>query len=171
MPPMEAPVESCKYFPTRPLPLANPLGNLDDFEFNNSLADSHALAASITTLAETLYSCRSSRLTKETPVAFPSASVMTSRAMALGMTSTLPVSTAGFTSTEEDEKSPYTWHPRLHWLQKKHAPRLSLSGNGRVRIERREGITGMFSFCPAFFMYSSCSRGLGGGRNIPSGSL
>ncbi len=53
---MDAPVESCKYFPTTLLALANPLGLRDDFEFNNRRADSHALAARITTLALTEYS-------------------------------------------------------------------------------------------------------------------
>ena len=40
------------------------------------------------------------------PFAFPSLSVKTSRAIAPVIMSTLPVITAGFTNTEEDEKSP-----------------------------------------------------------------
>src|SRR5690606_15566963 len=134
-------------------------------------ADSQALAARTTTRARTVYSCRSSLFTKDTPVALPDSSVITSRTIAFGMTSTLPDSSAGFTSTDEEEKSPYTVHPRLHCAQKKHAPRFWLSGSGRVSIESRDGMTGIFSFFAPSLMKSSCSRGLGGGRKIPSGSL
>ena len=65
--------------------------------------------------------------------------------MALGITSTLPVFNAGLTNTEEEEKSPYTVHPLLHCEQKKQAP-LSLL-IGFVKIENREGITGIFNAC------------------------
>ena len=51
------------------------------------------------------------------PVAFPSLFVNTSRAIALVNRSTLPVANAGFTNTDEEEKSAYTVQPRLHWLQ------------------------------------------------------
>ena len=50
-------------------------------------------------------------------MASPSSFVNTSRAMADTITSTLPVFRAGFTSTEEEEKSPYTVQPRLHCAQ------------------------------------------------------
>src|SRR5688572_24898600 len=117
MPPMDAPVESCRYLPTKPLPLARPLEKREDFEFSKILADSHELAASMTTLAVTVYSCISSLLTKETPVALPSPLIVTSRAIAFGITSTFPVATAGFTRTDDDEKSACTVQPRLHCLQ------------------------------------------------------
>src|SRR6185295_6371424 len=103
------------------------------------------------------------------PVAFPLESVSTSRAIALAITSTLPVFNAGFTKTEDDEKSPYTVQPRLHCEQKKQAP-LSLL-IGLVRIDKRDGITGMFNEVPASLIKSSCNLGLGGGRKILSGSL
>ena len=48
------------------------------------------------------------------PFAFPSLSVITSRAMAPVIKSTFPVITAGLTKTEEEEKSPYTLQERLH---------------------------------------------------------
>src|SRR5688572_7699372 len=116
---MAAPVESCRYLPTTLLVLARPLGCLCDFEFNNSRALSQALAASITTRPLTWYSCISSFLMNDTPVALPSLLlVITSRAMALAMTSTLPVLIAGFTRTDDDEKSAYaTLQPLLHWPQ------------------------------------------------------
>src|SRR5690606_27089192 len=85
--------------------------------------------------------------------------------------STLPDCSAGFTSTDDDEKSPYTVQPRLHCAQKKHAPRSLLSGSGLVKMESREGITGMSNFFAPSLMKSSWSRGFGGGRKMPSGSL
>ena len=48
------------------------------------------------------------------PTAFPSLSVITSRAIAPVIKSTLPVNNAGRTKTEEEEKSPYTLQERLH---------------------------------------------------------
>src|SRR5690349_11644445 len=105
-----------------PLEFASPFGLREDFEFSSNLADSHALAASTTIFAVTEYSCRSSLFTNETPVAFPSSLVNTSRTIAFGMISTFPVAIAGFTRTEDEEKSPCTVHPRLHWRQKKQAP-------------------------------------------------
>src|SRR5579859_770937 len=167
MPPMPAPVESCKYLPATLLEFAKPFGCLDDLELRSSRADSHALAARITVFAVTSYSSMSSLFTYETPVALPSLSVNTSRAMALAITSTFPVFKAGFTSTDDDEKSPYTVQPRLHCEQKKHWPRSLLIGF--VRMDRREGMTGIFRAVPASLMRSSCSLGLGGGRKIPSG--
>ena len=40
-----------------------------------------------------------------------------------------------------------------------------------VRIDRRDGTTGIFSRSQAFLIRSSCARGFGGGRKMPSGSL
>src|SRR5258706_14305192 len=54
------------------------------------------------------------------PISLPAESVRTSRAIALAITSTLPVFTAGFTKTDDEEKSPYTVQPLLHCEQKKH---------------------------------------------------
>ena len=116
-PPIDAPVESCRYLPTTLLEFPRPLGCRCDLELSISLADSHALAANIIVLPLTWYSCISSLFTYETAVAFPSLSVSTSRAIALVNRSTLPVFIAGFIKTDEDEKSAYTVHPRLHWLQ------------------------------------------------------
>src|SRR5688572_18688014 len=117
MPPISVPVESCRYFPTTLLELDSPFGWRLDFELRSRRADSHALAANTTTFAFTEYSCLSSLLTKDTPVATPSSLVRTSRTIALAMMSTLPVSIAGFTNTDEDEKSACTVHPRLHCEQ------------------------------------------------------
>src|SRR6267154_1703443 len=89
--------------------------------------------------------------------------------MALASTSTLPVFKAGLTNTEEDEKSPYTVQPRLHCEQKKQEPRSLLMGF--VRIDNREGMTGICNAVPASLINSSCNLGLGGGRKILSGSL
>src|SRR5688572_32573526 len=101
----------------------------------------------------TWYSCMSSLFTYETPVASPSLFVRTSRAIALGITSMLPVAIAGFTRTDDDEKSAYTWQPLLHCEQKKHEPRSSLIAF--VRIERREGITVTPAVVAAFFIINS----------------
>src|SRR5882757_5244594 len=168
-PAISAPVESCRYLPTTSLLLASPLGCLEDFEFNNNLALSQALAARITVRPVTWYSCISSLLMYEMPEARPSFSVITSRAIAFVIKSIFPVSSAGMTRQEEAEKSPYTLQLRPHCAQKKHAP-LSLF-ICLVRMESLEGITGTPTRLPAFFMKSSCSLGLGGGRKIPSGSL
>ena len=74
-------------------------------EFNNKRADSQALAASTTTFPFTWYSCISCVFTYDTPVAKPSLFVTTSRAIALVITSQLPVFIAGITRTDEAEKS------------------------------------------------------------------
>src|SRR5215207_3936902 len=58
-PPIDAPVLSCKYLPTTPLPLAKPLACLGAFEFNKSREDSQVLAATITVFPFTWYSCKS----------------------------------------------------------------------------------------------------------------
>src|SRR6185312_11588821 len=105
-PPALEPVESCKYLPTTPLLFASPAGCFDDLELRSSLADSHALAPNITCLANTWYSCISSLLIYDTPVARPLASVSTSRTIALAITFRLPVFIAGITRHEDDEKSP-----------------------------------------------------------------
>src|ERR1700722_541782 len=89
--------------------------------------------------------------------------------MAFVTRSIFPVPNAGITRQEEAEKSPYTLQLRPHCAQKKQAP-LSLL-ICLVRMDRRDGITGTPTRLPAFFMNSSCSLGLGGGRKMPSGSL
>src|SRR4030081_1851328 len=89
--------------------------------------------------------------------------------MAFVIRSTLPVATAGFTSTEDEEKSAYTLQLRPHCAQKKQAPRSLLICF--VRMDKRAGITGIPARRALFFIKSSCKRGLGGGRKIPSGSL
>src|SRR5579862_2511970 len=169
IPPMSAPVESCKYFPTTLLLFAKPFGCWEDFEFINNLALSQALAARTTILPETWYSCISSLLTYETPVARPSLFVSTSRAIALVTKSTLFVFSAGITRQDDEEKSPYTLQLRPHCAQKKHAPRSLFIC--LVRIDKREGITGTPILFPAFLINNSCSLGFGGGRKIPSGSF
>src|SRR5271163_3773956 len=83
--------------------------------------------------------------------------------------SRFPVAKAGFINTEEEEKSPYTLQLRPHWAQKKQAPRSLLIA--LVNMDLREGITGIPMPEAAFFRKSSCNLGLGGGRNMPSGSL
>src|SRR5687767_11051228 len=100
----EAPVESCRYLPTMPLELARPLGCWADLELSSSLADSQALAARITILPSTWYSCKSVLSVYNTPVALPDLSVSTSRTMALSYSVTLPVLRAGFTRQVEEEK-------------------------------------------------------------------
>ena len=47
LPPIDVPVESCRYLPTTSLEFASPLGCVVDLLFNNNLEDSHALAARI----------------------------------------------------------------------------------------------------------------------------
>src|SRR5574343_742186 len=92
--------------------------------------------------------------------------------MAFGNTSILPVAMAGFTNTDDEEKSAYaTLQARLHWPQYIHSPRSLLSGKAFVRMDKREGITFTPAFCAPFLMINSCKRGLGGGRKIPSGSF
>src|ERR1700759_637440 len=153
IPPISAPVESCRYLPTASLLLASPLACLVDFEFSKSLALSQALAARITVLPVTWYSCISSLFTYETPVAIPSLSVSTSRAMAFVTRSIFSVFIAGITRQEEAEKSPYTLQLRPHCAQKKHCPLSALIC--LVRMDRREGMTGTPTLVPAFFMNSS----------------
>src|SRR5690606_2663677 len=138
---MFAPVESCKYFPTMPLLLANPLGWLLDFEFNKIRADSAALAAKITISPSTRYSCISSLCTYDTPVAFPSGPVMISRTIAFGITSRFPVLMAGITKQEDDEKSPYTLQALPHCPQKKHTPRSLFPGSFSVNTDPLPAIT------------------------------
>ena len=76
------------------------MGKRADFEFSSSRADSHALAASTMIRARTWYSRRSSLLTYETAVASPFSSVTTSRAIAFGRIVSLPVASAGGSSTD-----------------------------------------------------------------------
>jgi hypothetical protein len=42
---------------------------------------------------------------------------------------------------------------------------------GFVRIDKREGITGIFNDLPAVVMNISCNLGFGGGRKMLSGSF
>src|SRR5581483_11735623 len=111
------PVESVRYLPTVPLELARPSGKRPDCEFNNSRADSHALAARTTILARTAYSRASAVFTYDTPVARPLESVVTSRAIALLMMRSLPVASAGGSKTDGDEKFACVAQPRPHWPQ------------------------------------------------------
>ena len=79
-----SPVESVRYLPTTPLELASPFGKRLDCEFSSNRADSQQLAASTTMRARTWCSASVSVFTYDTPVARPSAPVVTSRAIALG---------------------------------------------------------------------------------------
>src|SRR5262245_9638525 len=111
------PVESIRYLPTTPLELASPFGKRDDVEFSSSRADSQQLAASTTTRARTRYSVICAVSTYDTPVASPDASVVTSRARALGMIVSLPVLSAGGSITDTLEKFECVAQPRPHWPQ------------------------------------------------------
>src|SRR5678816_1603566 len=111
------PVVSVRYFPTVPLEFANPVGNCDDLEFNNSRAVSHALADSTTTRARTCSSAPVFLSMYETPVARPFGPTVTSRAIALVISVSLPVASAGAINTSPLEKFAFTWQPRLHWPQ------------------------------------------------------
>jgi len=111
------PVVSVRYLPTVPLEFASPCGNFPDLEFNNSRAVSHALADSTTILARTCSSAPVFLLMYDTPVARPSDPSVTSRAIALVMSVSLPVCCAGAINTSGLEKFAFTWQPRLHWPQ------------------------------------------------------
>ena len=56
-------------------------------------------------------------LSYDTPVARPLSSVSTSRAIALVMMRSLPVASAGGSSTDGDEKFEWVAQPRPHWPQ------------------------------------------------------
>ncbi len=116
-PETSAPVVSVRYLPTMPLELASPFGNLVDLELSRSRALSIALAASTTTFARTCSSVLVFLSMYDTPFASPSAPTVTSRAIALVMSVSLPVASAGATSTSPLEKLAFTWQPRLHWPQ------------------------------------------------------
>src|ERR1051326_3649886 len=79
---MLKPVESVRLRPTCPDEFAIPFEKRDDFELSRSRADSHALAATTTALQRTCFSIRVALSTYDTAVTFPSAFVMSSRAMA-----------------------------------------------------------------------------------------
>src|SRR5579884_212258 len=112
-----APVVSVRYLPTMPLEFARPFGNCDDLEFSNKRADSIALAASTTTLARTCSSAPELLSMYETPFASPSDPTVISRAIALVISASLPVSSAGAINTSGLEKFDLVWQPRLHWPQ------------------------------------------------------
>src|SRR3990172_5725749 len=84
---------SIKFFPTRPLLLANPSGNNDDFEFNSNLGDSKALAETTTILAICFFSflLESKYIT---PSTFPLSFIVISLTTEFGRTSTFPVASA-----------------------------------------------------------------------------
>src|SRR5918995_4040872 len=92
---MLEPTVSIRYLPTMPDEFASPFGCRDDLELSSRRADSHALAASTTVRQRT---CRSLPLVLsmyDTAVTLPASSVISSRAMALAITCTLPVFIAG----------------------------------------------------------------------------
>src|SRR3954447_16755007 len=91
--------------------------------------------------------------------------------MAFEITSRLPVFKAGITRQDEAEKSAYTLQLRLHWPQKKQAPRSLLLGKAFVNTEPLPGITFTPAFSAPFFINISFKRSFGGGRNMPSGSF
>src|SRR5262249_16274517 len=96
------PTVSMRYLPTLPLELANPSGNVDDFELSRMRTDSHALAANTTTPA---FPCRCPPLflsTKLTPLALPALSRVTSCAIASVRMSSLPLANAGGRCTVTD---------------------------------------------------------------------
>src|SRR5689334_3114431 len=105
------------YLPTVPLEFASPCGNLDDLELSRMRDDSSALAASTTTRARMNLSSPVVLSMYDTPVASPSLPTCTSRAIALVMSVSLPVLSAGAMSTSGLEKFAFTAQPRLHWPQ------------------------------------------------------
>src|SRR6266568_7333960 len=114
---MLVPGVSVRYRPTVPLEFARPLGWRTDRELRSRRADSHALAASTTTFARTVSSPPVAVSMYETPVASPSVSVSTSRAMAPVTILSLPVFRAGGRSTDGVEKFEWVEQPRPHWPQ------------------------------------------------------
>ena len=100
-----------------PLELARPFGWRVDFEFSSRRALSQAEAASTTIRARTSRSWPVAVSTYETPVASPSSFVSTSRAMAPVTIVSLPVASAGGSSTDGVEKFEWVEQPRPHWPQ------------------------------------------------------
>src|SRR3989442_6943401 len=113
-PPTSVPVVSVMYLPRVPLEFARPLGKRAERELNSSRADSKALAASTTTLARTCWSVPVVLSTYATPDARPFLSTVTSRAIALVTSVSLPVARAGTISTLVEVKFAFTRQPRLH---------------------------------------------------------
>ncbi len=111
------PVVSVRYFPTVPLELASPWGNMALRELRRIRADSQALAASTTTRARTCSSRPVSLSMNTTPVASPRRSWVTSRTIALVRSVRLPDCRVGKISTLGDVKFALTVHPRLHCPQ------------------------------------------------------
>src|SRR6185436_9736079 len=116
-PPTLTPTVSIRYFPTRPLELARPLGKRVEREFSRMRADSHALAHKTTIFARASTSCRVLRSTYDTPVALPPSSVSTARHIASVRISRFPVFKAGGSSTVGDEKFDPVAHDRPHCPQ------------------------------------------------------
>src|SRR6267143_5898710 len=108
------PVVSVRYLPTTPLELASPSGNFGDFELRRRRAVSHALAASTTTLALAWFSRPVLVSMYVTPFARPLSLRVTSRAIALVSSVSLPVLSAGAMRTLVDEKLELVMQPRLH---------------------------------------------------------
>jgi hypothetical protein len=116
-PETSVPVVSVMYLPAVPLEFASPCGKSDDFELSSRRADSSALAASTTIFPSTWRSSPEFLSTYDTPVARPSLPIVTSRAIALVISVSFPVASAGAISTSGLEKFAFTEQPRLHWPQ------------------------------------------------------
>jgi hypothetical protein len=120
----------------------------------------------------TWYSMPSFLLTKDTPVASPSLLVSTSRAIALEITSTLPVFMAGRSAhwVKKNRLWQYcNYDCTVHRKNKRrdlHHFRWAL-----VSMDKREGITFTPACVAPFLIISSCRRGRGGGKKNPSGSF
>jgi hypothetical protein len=97
--------------------LASPFGCRVERELSSRRADSQALAASTTIFARTCLSRPVALSTYETPVARPSASVVTSRAIAPVRIVSRPVASAGGSSTPGTEKFELVAQPRPHCPQ------------------------------------------------------
>ena len=99
------------------LELPRVFGNFELLELRRMRDDSSALAASTTTRARACTSSPVSRLTYETPVAFPSGPRTTSRTIAFVSSVSFPVACAGAIRTSGLEKFDRVAHPRPHWPQ------------------------------------------------------
>ena len=170
MPPISAPVESCRYFPTTSLELARPFGWRGDFELSNNLADSQALAAKNNRSSKYLVFLHVFfiYIRNAGGQALPYL-VNTSRAMALVTRSTFPVLRAGIIKCRGRGKI------RIYFATAATLRAIKTTARDLyllfVRIDKREGITGIPIFVAAFLINNSCSLGFGGGRKMPSGSL
>src|SRR2546422_993964 len=94
--------------------LAIPFGNRGDFELSSRRADSHALAATTTVRQRIFVSVRMALSTYDTAVTLPSASVISSRAMAPVITCSFPVFIAGKIIAWLELKADAVCQPRPH---------------------------------------------------------